>query len=47
MAHSVSHKPAQRRGPRVGGRVQMAAGVAAGAEPVVLADPSGDALALA
>ena len=45
MAHSVSHKPAQRRGPRVGGKVQMAAGVVA--ESVVLADPSGDALALA
>ena len=46
VAHSVSHKPAQQRGPRVGGKVQTAAGGAAGEESVVLADPSGDALAL-
>jgi hypothetical protein len=46
-AHSASHKQAQRRGPRVGGKVQTVAGGAAGEESVVLADPSGDALALA
>jgi hypothetical protein len=47
VAHSVSHKPAQRRGPLgVGGKALTATGVEAAAESVTLADPSGEALAL-
>ncbi len=46
VAHSVSHKPEQQRGPLVGGKVLTTTGKAAAAESVTLADPSGEALAM-
>ncbi len=48
IAHSVLHKPEQRHGRLIEGTVLAAkGGAAAAAESVLLADPSGEALALA